>query len=243
MPRMRGTAGRSGDPMLSSAEALIRWIHPDLGFIRPDEFVPLFEGNGVIGVVDHFVWDETAKQIKAWKDKYDFTLPVSVNLSRSDVFDSGLNDRMRSLIEDNGLTYDDIKIELTESAYTENVKGVLEVIGGLQKMGFAIEMDDFGSGYSSLNMLSDMPFDVLKMDMKFVRNIEHSETDRRLVKLILDIAKYLKVKVVAEGVETEGQMQFLRENGCDLVQGYYFSKPIPPEEFEKLIEKEIAIER
>ena len=230
-------------PMLSSAEALIRWIHPDLGFIRPDEFVPLFEGNGVIGVVDHFVWDETAKQIKAWKDKYDFTLPVSVNLSRSDVFDSGLNDRMRSLIEDNGLTYDDIKIELTESAYTENVKGVLEVIGGLQKMGFAIEMDDFGSGYSSLNMLSDMPFDVLKMDMKFVRNIEHSETDRRLVKLILDIAKYLKVKVVAEGVETEGQMQFLRENGCDLVQGYYFSKPIPPEEFEKLIEKEIAIER
>ena len=230
-------------PKLSSAEALIRWIHPDLGFIRPDQFVPLFEGNGVIGIVDHFVWDETARQIKAWKEKYGFTLPVSVNLSRSDVFDPDLKSRLQKLIEDNGLTNDDIKIELTESAYTENVSGVLEVIGGLQKMGFVIEMDDFGSGYSSLNMLSDMPFDVLKMDMKFVRNIEGSETDRRLVKLILDIARYLKVKVVAEGVETEKQMKFLRENGCDLIQGYYFSRPLPPEEFEKLIEKEIAIKR
>ena len=230
-------------PKLSSAEALIRWIHPDLGFIRPDQFVPLFEGNGVIGIVDHFVWDETARQIKAWKEKYGFTLPVSVNLSRSDVFDPDLKSRLQKLIEDNGLTNDDIKIELTESAYTENVSGVLEVIGGLQKMGFAIEMDDFGSGYSSLNMLSDMPFDVLKMDMKFIRNIEGSETDRKLVKLILDIARYLNVKVVAEGVETEKQMEFLRENGCDLIQGYYFSKPLPPEEFEKLIEKEIAIKR
>ena len=104
-------------------------------------------------------------------------------------------------------------------------------------------MDDFGSGYSSLNMLSDMPVDVLKMDMKFIRKIENSETDRRLVSLILDIARYLKVPVVAEGVETEGQLAILREGGCQLVQGYYFSKPLPPEEFEKLIEREIATER
>lgn len=230
-------------PRLSSAEALIRWIHPDLGFIRPDDFVPLFEGNGVIGVVDHFVWKETAKQIKEWHDKYDFSLPVSVNLSRSDVFDPDLKDMLVDLVKDNGLSYKELKIELTESAYTENVDKVLEVIGGLQKLGFEIEMDDFGSGYSSLNMLSDMPFDVLKMDMVFVRNLETSETDRHLIKLVLDIAKYLKVKVVAEGVETEGQMQFMKENGCDLIQGYYFSKPLPPEEFEKLIEKEISIQR
>ena len=230
-------------PRLSSAEALIRWVHPDLGFIRPDEFVPLFEGNGVIGTVDHFVWDETAKQVRAWRDKYGVTIPVSINLSRSEVFDPDLKDRMRRLIEDNGLTYDDIKIELTESAYTENVDQVLAQVKGLQDMGFAIEMDDFGSGYSSLNMLSDMPIDVLKMDMKFVRNLEHSATDRRLVKLVLDIAKYLNVKIVAEGVETETQMQFMKKNGCDLVQGYYFSRPIPPEEFEKLIEKELSIKR
>ncbi len=230
-------------PRLASAEALIRWIHPDLGFIRPDDFVPLFEGNGMIGTVDHYVWDETARQIREWRDKYDFTLPVSVNLSRSDVFDPDLKDRMKNLIERNGLTYDDVKIELTESAYTENVGQVLELINGLRGMGFTIEMDDFGSGYSSLNMLSDMPFDVLKMDMKFVRNIENNETDRRLVRLILDIARYLNVTVVAEGVETEKQLEFMRENGCDLVQGYYFSKPVPPNEMEWLIEKEIAIKR
>ncbi len=230
-------------PRLASAEALIRWIHPDLGFIRPDDFVPLFEGNGMIGTVDHYVWDETARQIREWRDKYDFTLPVSVNLSRSDVFDPDLKDRMKNLIKRNGLTYDDVKIELTESAYTENVGQVLELINGLRGMGFTIEMDDFGSGYSSLNMLSDMPFDVLKMDMKFVRNIENNETDRRLVRLILDIARYLDVTVVAEGVETEKQLGFMRENGCDLVQGYYFSKPVPPNEMEWLIEKEIAIKR
>ena len=104
-------------------------------------------------------------------------------------------------------------------------------------------MDDFGSGYSSLNMLSAMPIDVLKMDMKFIRNIETSETDFRLVKLILDIAEYLDVPVVAEGVETEGQLELLRSAGCDLVQGYYFSRPLPPEDFEALIRREIETER
>ena len=113
----------------------------------------------------------------------------------------------------------------------------------LREKGFEIEMDDFGSGYSSLNMLSDMPIDVLKMDMKFIRNIESNETDMRLVKLILDIAAYLKLRVVAEGVETEGQLSLLKDVGCDLVQGFYFSRPLPPEEFEKLIEKELSIER
>jgi EAL domain-containing protein (putative c-di-GMP-specific phosphodiesterase class I) len=106
-----------------------------------------------------------------------------------------------------------------------------------------IEMDDFGSGYSSLNMLSEMPFDVLKMDMRFVRNIEKSEKDLRLVKLVLDIARYLDVSVVAEGVETQGQLDLLRDGGCDLVQGFFFSRPLPPEEFEELIKRDLAIER
>ena len=230
-------------PRLSSAEALIRWKHPDLGMISPGSFVPLFEGNGLIGVVDNFVWQEAAKQIARWKEKYSFTLPVSVNLSRSDVFDPTLPGRLDRLILDNGLSYKDLKLEVTESAYTDNAKQVLDVIKSLRNKGFEIEMDDFGSGYSSLNMLSDMPIDVLKMDMKFIRNIEESETDRRLVSLILDIARYLKVSVVAEGVETEKQLEILRNGKCDLVQGYYFSRPLPSEDFEKLIEKEIAIER
>jgi len=230
-------------PRLASAEALIRWEHPELGTISPGSFIPLFEGNGLIGVVDSFVWRETARQIAEWRDKYHFTLPVSVNLSRSDVFDLTLTDQLIRLVEDNHLQYKDLKLEVTESAYTDNAKEVLSVIANLRELGFQIEMDDFGSGYSSLNMLSDMPVDVLKMDMKFIRNIETSETDRRLLSLILDIAKYLNVTAVAEGVETEGQLNILREGNCDLVQGYYFSRPLPPEEFELLIQRELNIER
>ncbi|MBR1606079.1 MAG: EAL domain-containing protein [Clostridia bacterium] len=230
-------------PRLASAEALIRWKHPELGMVSPGAFIPLFEGNGLISLIDNYVWQEAARQVARWKQQYHFTLPVSVNLSRADIFDPTLTDRLIHLIQDNGLDYRDIKLEVTESAYTDNAKGLLELIRSLRDMGFQVEMDDFGSGYSSLNMLSDMPIDVLKMDMKFVRNIEKSETDLRLVKLILDIAKYLQLDVVAEGVETETQMTLLQGAGCDLVQGYYFSRPLPPEEFEALIQREIDIER
>ena len=230
-------------PRLASAEALIRWKHPELGMISPGEFIPLFEGNGLISVVDNFVWKEAAAQITAWKEKYGFTLPVSVNVSRADVFDPTLVERLAELVESNGLDYGSIKLEVTETAYADDANQVLEVIRRLRERGFEIEMDDFGSGYSSLNMLSDMPVDVLKMDMKFIRNIESSETDRKLVTLILDIAKFLDVSVVAEGVETEGQLAILRSGNCDLVQGYFFSRPLPPEEFEQLIRRELAIER
>ena len=234
---------RSDPPQLASAEALIRWQHPELGLIAPGDFVPLFEGNGLIGIVDGFVWREAAAQLAEWRSKYQYRMPISVNLSRSDVFDPSLMDRLVHLIEENGLTYKDLKLEVTESAYTDNARQVLDVIGRLREKGFEIEMDDFGSGYSSLNMLSDMPIDVLKMDMKFIRNIESSETDRRLVSLILDIASYLKVAVVAEGVETEGQLEILKQGRCDVVQGYYFSRPLPPDEFEALIRREIDTER
>jgi EAL domain-containing protein (putative c-di-GMP-specific phosphodiesterase class I) len=152
-------------------------------------------------------------------------------------------DRLLCLVRDNGLDEGAIKLEVTESAYTDKAKDLLDIVTRLRELGFQIEMDDFGTGYSSLNMLSDMPIDVLKMDMKFIRNIESSETDMRLVKLILDIAKYLSLQVVAEGVETSRQLELLKEAGCDLVQGYYFSRPVPPEEFEKLIEAELSTQR
>ncbi|MDO5459412.1 MAG: GGDEF domain-containing phosphodiesterase, partial [Eubacteriales bacterium] len=234
---------QSQPPRLSSAEALIRWKHPELGMISPGEFIPLFEGNGLISVVDSYVWEEAAKQVARWRETYGFTLPVSVNLSRTDLFDPTLTERLKQLIENNHLDFRDIKLEVTESAYTDNARQMLELIRGLRQLGFEVEMDDFGSGYSSLNMLSSMPLDVLKMDMSFVRNIENSEMDYRLVKLILDIARYLNLCAVAEGVETEGQMKLLQSAGCELVQGYYFSRPLPPEEFEKLIQKELNIER
>jgi EAL domain-containing protein (putative c-di-GMP-specific phosphodiesterase class I) len=159
------------------------------------------------------------------------------------VFDPTLVDRLVRLVEENGLAFRDLKLEVTESAYTDNSEQMIELINCLRARGFEIEMDDFGSGYSSLNMLSYMPIDVLKMDMQFVRNITQSEKDFRLVQVVLDIARYLKVPVVAEGVETREQLDMLKSAGCDLVQGYYFSRPLPPAEFEALIEKELKIER
>ena len=229
-------------PKLSSAEALIRWKHPDLGMVSPGDFIPLFEGNGQITVVDNYVWEEAARQVARWRDKYGVVMPVSVNLSRVDVFDPLLKEKLNRLTREYGLDRKDLKLEVTESAYTDNAKQVLEVVKCLRDLGFEIEMDDFGSGYSSLNMISQMPIDVLKMDMKFIRNIEHNARDFRLVEIVMEIAKFLKVPVVAEGVETEKQVQLLRDADCDLVQGYYFSRPLPPEEFEKLIEKELQRE-
>ncbi len=234
---------RLNPPRLSSAEALVRWNHPELGMISPGEFIPLFERNGMIGIVDRFVWQEAAAQVARWRDQFGVTLPVSVNLSRAELFEPALTERLVGVMADNELGFDDILLEITESAYTDNGQSVPEVVRRLRETGFHIEMDDFGSGYSSLNMLSEMPIDVLKMDMKFIRNIESSETDRRLVSLILDIARYLRVRVVAEGVETKGQLDLLTMGGCDLVQGFYFSRPLPPEEFERLLRLERERER
>ena len=222
-------------PKLSSAEALVRWRHPELGMISPSDFIALFERSGQISDVDKYVWAEVARQIADWRDRCGVTLPVSVNLSRVDVFDPGLSDTLDGLVAQYGLDRSALKLEVTESAYTENADQLIRVIEQLRDKGYEIEMDDFGSGYSSLNMLSSMPIDVLKMDIAFIQNIERNEKDFRLVELIVDIARYLRVPVVAEGVETENQLRLLRDAGCDLVQGYYFSRPLPADEFEQKI--------
>ena len=156
------------------------------------------------------------------------------------MFDPNLISTLNEIIASNGLDYSDLKLEVTESAYTENADYLIKVIEQLREIGYQIEMDDFGSGYSSLNMLSSMPVDILKMDMAFVKNIERNIEDFHLVELIIDIAKYLKVPVIAEGVETKKQLQLLKDAGCDIVQGFYFSKPLPLKEFEKkIIKKEM----
>ena len=228
------------EPVLSSAEALIRWKHPELGMISPGDFIPLFESNGQITVVDNYVWNETARQIAEWRKKFGVTIPVSVNLSRVDIFDPMLEERLDRIIEENNLSYKSMKLEVTESAYINNADRLIDVITRLREKGFEIEMDDFGSGYSSLNMLSSMPIDILKLDMKFVQNIETNDKDYHLVKMVLEIAKYLGVPVIAEGVENQTQLEMLRGMECDLVQGFYFSRPVPPEDFEKFIMRELA---
>ncbi|MBR3538977.1 MAG: EAL domain-containing protein, partial [Eubacterium sp.] len=224
---------RPDTPILASAEALVRWEHPLLGTISPAIFIPLFEQSGLISPLDKYVWAEAGQQIAAWRDQYGITLPISVNLSRVDVFDPNLYDILDEIIKQNKLKHQDLLLEITESAYTENAEQLIRVIEKLRGKGYHIEMDDFGSGYSSLNMLSTMPIDALKMDIEFIRNIERDEKDLRLVELIVDIARYLNVPVIAEGVETEAQLKLLRGSGCDLVQGYYFSRPLKPEDFER----------
>ena len=225
---------------LISAEALTRWKHPELGLISPAEFIPLLERDGQISLLDHYVWQHTAENIARWRKDYGVRIAVSVNLSRVDVFDPNLISTLNEIIASNGLDYSDLKLEVTESAYTENADYLIKVIEQLREIGYQIEMDDFGSGYSSLNMLSSMPVDILKMDMAFIKNIERNIEDFHLVELIIDIAKYLKVPVIAEGVETKKQLQLLKDAGCDIVQGFYFSKPLPLKEFEKkIIKKEM----
>ncbi len=222
-------------PKLVSAEALVRWNHPEFGMIPPNDFIPLLEQNGKIGEMDQYVWSEAVRQIARWRDLYAVTIPVSVNLSRVDVFDPALESALEKLLAYNGLGQGMMKLEVTESAYTGNADQVIRVVEGLRRKGYVVEMDDFGTGYSSLNMLSAMPVDVLKMDRAFIRKISESEKDAHLVGLILGIAKSLKIPVVAEGVETEEQVRLLRELGCSLVQGYYFGRPQPAAEFEEQV--------
>ena len=220
-------------PTLRSAEALIRWNHPELGMISPGDFIPLFESNGLIQKLDRYVWREAARQIGEWKKKYGLSVPVSVNVSRMDIYYPKLLDDFIELLKENELDSTELMLEITESAYADNAEQLVSVIENLRAAGFMIEMDDFGSGYSSLNMLTTIPIDALKMDMKFIRNMQKDEKSMKLVELIMDIADFLHVPVIAEGVETEDQLMLLKERGCDIIQGYYFSKPVPPDEFTK----------
>ena len=220
-------------PILKSAEALIRWKHPEFGMISPGDFIPLFESNGLIQKLDRYVWKEAARQVGEWKKTYGISVPVSVNVSRMDIYYPKLRDDFKELLKENGLETNELMLEITESAYADNADQLVNVIENLRSDGFVIEMDDFGSGYSSLNMLTTIPIDALKMDMKFIRNMQKDEKSMKLVELVLDIAKFLQVPVIAEGVETEEQLMLLKERGCDIIQGYYFSKPVPPDEFTK----------
>lgn len=224
---------RSDKPKLTSAEALVRWIHPELGMISPGIFVPLFEDNGLIQALDRYVWQEAARQIRDWKRRFATSLPVSVNVSRIDMYDPELIPTLQAISDDNDLDPGELLLEITESAYTQDSKQIIDTVNQLRDVGFRIEMDDFGTGYSSLNMISELPIDALKLDMQFIRSAFSGQKDTRLIEVIIDIADYLSVPVIAEGVETEEQLGELKQLGCDIVQGFYFSKPIPAAEFEE----------
>ena len=233
-PIVRATNGKVCDE-----EALVRWIDPERGMLSPADFIPILEETRLIYKVDLRMVDIIIERIKKQQQAGLPVVPLSVNLSRIDIYDPNLETNFMKLIHDNGLKPTDIMLEVTESAYTDNSDQIIQVVESLRSKGFFIEMDDFGSGYSSLNMLSELPIDALKLDMKFIRNIAKNDKALHMVELMMEIAEFLKVSVVAEGVETEEQCQLLKKMKCDVIQGFYFSKPLPPEEFKLLIEKEV----
>ncbi|MBQ8972324.1 MAG: EAL domain-containing protein, partial [Clostridia bacterium] len=228
---------RPAEPVLCSAEALVRWKHPQLGMISPGVFIPLFENNGLVQRLDSYIWREVARQQREWKDRIGFSVPVSINVSRIDMLDTKLVEHMRALLEEFRLEYGDMHLEITESAYTQDSEQIIETVNQLREAGFMIEMDDFGSGYSSLNMISTLPVDALKLDMQFIRNAFSERRDTRMLEVVIEIADSLGVPTIAEGVETAEQMFTLKAMGCDIVQGYYFSRPIPVDEYEKFLLK------
>ncbi len=233
---------RPDTPVLASAEALVRWVHPTLGMVSPGAFIPLFEENGLIQSLDHYVWEETARQIREWKDRLGYSIPVSVNVSRIDLFDPELTDILQGILEKYSLSGDDFMLEVTESAYTQDADYVIAMVENLRDLGFRIEMDDFGTGYSSLHMVSSLPIDAMKLDLKFVQDAFRVGGSTHMMEVIIGIADYLSVPVIAEGVETEEQLRALKTLGCDLVQGYFFSKPVPASNFEAFILQKKEVE-
>ena len=226
---------RPDEPVLCSAEALVRWQHPRLGMVSPGTFIPLFESNGLIQQLDRYVWREAAAQMRDWKARLGISVPVSVNVSRVDMFDPDLVDDIRRLTDEFGLSPSELLLEITESAYTQDSTQIIEKVSRLRACGFRVEMDDFGSGYSSLNMISTLPMDALKLDMQFIQNAFKNRRNVRMLEVVIDIANSLTVPTIAEGVETAEQLFALKGMGCDIVQGYYFSKPVPAEEYEAFL--------
>jgi len=226
---------RSDTPVLDSAEALVRWHHPELGMISPADFIPLFEKHGLIMELDKYVWNEAAAQVRIWKDQYGSCAPVSVNVSRIDIYDPELTEYLLELLRRYDLTPDDFYLEITESAYSRDSEQIVENVRKMREAGFLIEMDDFGSGYSSLNMITTLPIDVLKLDIQFIRSAFREQKDTRMIRAAIGIAESLHVPTIAEGVETLDQLEGLKELGCDIVQGYYFSRPVPSREYEEYL--------
>ncbi len=216
------------------AEALVRWNHPTRGLIPPAEFIPIFERNGFIKKLDVFVWEEAASWLRRWMDSGHPPIPVSVNISRIDVYGMDVCGTFQELLKKYDLEPKWLEIEITESAYVNRTEEVIQTMERLMKNGFTILMDDFGSGYSSLNMLKDISVNILKIDMRF---LDKDDTKSKgILESVVHMSKWLNLPVIAEGVETQNQVDFLLGLGCMYAQGYFYFKPMPLKEFEALIE-------
>ncbi len=219
---------------LAGAEALVRWIHPEWGFMSPGEFIPLFEKNGFIPRLDKYVWDQVCAQLHQWKAMGLPLLPVSVNVSRLDMYQDDLVETLQSLVKKYDIDPSYLHLEITESAYTDSPGQIVKTVQRLREQGFIVEMDDFGSGYSSLNILGQLSLDVLKLDMQFIQNETSKPASQSILNDVVSMAHKLHLSVVAEGVETRDQMSRLQAVGCDYAQGYFFARPMCRADFEVL---------
>ena len=223
------------DEKLYGAEALVRWEHNGK-MVPPSEFIPLFEKNKFILKLDVYVFEQVCSDMKKWKEKYGKEPVISVNVSREHFLDEHFLEKYMLIATKNGINTNKIDLEITESATVEAGIDIIEIMNKMKKLGFLISIDDFGTGYSSLSTLQDMPADILKIDKSFVDRIGKNE--KNMIDYILTMAKELKLTTIAEGVETKEQRDYLLEKECDIIQGYYYAKPMPEEEFEVYMEKE-----
>ncbi len=217
---------------LSGAEALIRWQSPEFGLVPPGRFIPIFEENGFVVEIDHYMVTHVARDQRRWIDMGLEPVPVSVNISRAHFIEDDLAEQIRDIVDTERCPHEFIEIELTESAFFDDKKMMVETINKLKNFGFAVSMDDFGSGYSSLNSLKDMPLDVLKLDAEFFRGEQEDGRGEIVVREAIKLAQCLNMRTVAEGVELKEQVEFLKDQGCDMIQGYYYAKPMPVSEYE-----------
>ncbi|MCH5275717.1 MAG: EAL domain-containing protein [Lachnospiraceae bacterium] len=215
------------------AEALVRWIHPEKGMVNPGVFIPTLEKAGLIHKLDLYMWESAAKKLEEWKEQGKENLSISVNISTKDFFYMDVCKAFRALADKYDFDIKKLKLEITESALIENVGEIMKTLDGLHALGYEIEIDDFGSGYSSLGMLKDINADILKIDMIFLQETKNIGRSNTILKNIISMSKELGMPNIMEGVETKEQVDFLKDAGCDMFQGYYFAKPMSIEDFEK----------
>ncbi|MGN0412780.1 MAG: EAL domain-containing protein [Lachnospiraceae bacterium] len=218
------------------AEALVRWIHPTLGFMNPGVFIPLFEKNGFIQTLDEYVFTKVCELLREWIQDGKPVVPISVNLSRRDFEKPDLAEQIVAKTDSFGIPHELIHIEITETIFSDNPEQTAEIIQKLHDNGFQIELDDFGTGYSSLTTLAELELDVIKLDISLIKN-DKPENEKNILNFCSQLVKMLNLQSVAEGVETAGQLERIKSLGCDYIQGYYYSKPLPVDEFEKYMMK------
>ena len=223
---------RTGE--LVGAEALVRWTHPEFGFLSPAEFIPVFEQTGFISEVDFYAWKRTCMNQREWQDKGLRIVPISVNCSRSELLQNDFLHKWFKPLKDSALSSQYMHLEVTESLFTEHFDKLSEVLRECQQRGVKIELDDFGTGYSSLSMFQLLPLDIIKFDMAFVKGLD-SPRQARVMAACVRLVHNLGLKSIAEGVETSQQLEKVKEMGIDAVQGYYYSRPLPKAEFEQYL--------